>query len=246
MLGNRVKDIIRGLHVGYLRMRGAGCTRLQIEDFRNVVVVAPHPDDEAIGCGGLIARLVADGHSPHIIVMTGGEGSHHGCCDVQSHEIVGARRRLSRNALIALGVPEENLHELNFPDGGISPDCGETVKLQNLLSALAPDTLLVPHRGEGWPDHVRTAEIVKAVKPAGAEVWEYCVWVWYYNVWRGLDWKNAAVLSMTPAEHNLKLKAMDAYIAPLAPCGNPWSGVLPKVFIEANRWNKELYFKEYE
>ena len=48
---------------------------------------------------------------------------------------------------------------------------------------------------------------------------------------------------MTPSEHELKMKAMDAYIRPLAPCGNPWSGVLPKVFVDANRWNKELYFK---
>ena len=64
----------------------------------------------------------------------------------------------------------------------------------------------------------------------------------YYNVWRDLDWKNAAQLCMTPAEHRIKLDAMDAYIRPLAPCGKPWSGVLPKVFVKANKWNRELYF----
>jgi hypothetical protein len=70
--------------------------------------------------------------------------------------------------------------------------------------------------------------------------------MWYYNVWRGLDWKNAFRLNMNDDEHERKLKAMDAYVKPLAPCGKPWSGVLPKLFVEANRWNKELYFKVAE
>ncbi|MDE6160496.1 MAG: PIG-L family deacetylase [Muribaculaceae bacterium] len=244
MFGNRVKDIIRNLHVSYLRKRGESCMRLQIEECNNVVVVAPHPDDEAIGCSGLIARLVADGRAPHIIVMTGGEGSHNGCCSTDRDEIIAARRKLTRNALSVLGVPESHIHELDYPDGEIDFRNEQTDRLKKMIQELRPDTIFVPHWGEGWPDHVRAAEIVRAVKPVGAEVWEYCVWMWYYNVWRGLDWKNAAVLNLTSAEHNLKLKAIDAYITPLAPCGNPWSGVLPRVFVEANRWNKELYFKK--
>ena len=105
-----------------------------------------------------------------------------------------------------------------------------------------PHILLFRHWGEGWSDHIQTAEIVKQIAPHSAKLWMYCVWVWYYNVWRDLDWKNAAQLCMTPAEHRIKLDAMDAYIRPLAPCGKPWSGVLPKVFVKANKWNRELYF----
>lgn len=211
--------------------------------FGSILIIAPHPDDEVIGCGGLIARLVREGNAPHIIVMTSGEASHHGCCDTPDGEIIHARRQLTRNAFTILGVPEENLHELNFPDGGISEDSEELTPLKNLLQKLDPDSILVPHWGEGWPDHVTTARIVKDILPSDTEIWEYCVWMWYYNVWRGLDWKNAATLSMTPEEHSMKLKAMDAYTTPLAPCGKPWSGVLPRIFLKANQWNKELYFK---
>ncbi len=175
--------------------------------------------------------------------MTGGEGSHYGCCTLKAVEIKKSRRRLTRNVLSILGVPEENIHELDFPDGGISHDHSETHKLRLLINEINPDTILVPHWGEGWPDHVNTANIVREIALKNTSIYEYCVWMWYYNVWRGLDWKNAFRLEMTPEEHELKLKAMDAYIKPLAPCGRPWSGVLLDIFIKANSKYTELYFK---
>ena len=66
--------------------------------------------------------------------------------------------------------------------------------------------------------------------------------MWYYNVWN-LDYNNARILKMTPAQHQRKLKAIEQYVTPLAPCGKPWSGVLPKAFLKAARWKRELYFK---
>jgi hypothetical protein len=48
---------------------------------------------------------------------------------------------------------------------------------------------------------------------------------------------------MSRAQHQRKLQAVDDYVTPLAPCGKPWSGVLPKPFLKAAKWNKELYFK---
>lgn len=209
----------------------------------NILIVAPHPDDEIIGCGGLIARLVKENKAPHVVIMTGGEGSHQGCCNTSSNEIIVARRQLTRNAAAIVGLPIENIHELNYPDGGVSIDNAETNKLKALIDKLHPDTILIPHWGEGWSDHIQTAEIVKQIASNSTNIWMYCVWVWYYNVWRGLDWNNAAQLRMTSAEHHLKLAAMDAYIRPLASCGKPWSGVLPKVFVKANSWNRELYFE---
>jgi LmbE family N-acetylglucosaminyl deacetylase len=236
-----IKSGIRKLHIGWLRHRCAGAQ--QISCAGRIVIVAPHPDDEVIGCGGLIAHLVAEGRAPHVVVMTGGEGSHSGCCATDAESIRSARRGLTRKALSLLGVPEENLHELNFPDGKISTEHAEMNNLRALLARLSPDCVFVPHWGEGWPDHVRTAQIVKEMLSEHTNVWEYCVWMWYYNVWRGLDWKNAACFTMAEDEHAKKLRAMNAYITPLAPCGRPWSGVLPHLFVSANRWNKELYFK---
>ena len=236
-----MKDFIRNIHVKWLRWHNCKLQSLEIYD--SILIVAPHPDDEVIGCGGLISRLVAQGNVPQIVVMTGGEGSHRGCCNLSDDKLKEARRKLTRDAMAILGVPDENIHELEFPDGGISAENQQSVALKKLIEQLKPDIVFVPHWGEGWLDHVKTAEIVKDIVPIDTSIYEYCVWMWYYNVWRGLDWKNAFVLKMTPEEHELKLRAMDAYIKPLAPCGRPWSGVLPNVFIKANQWYKELYFK---
>ena len=162
---------------------------------------------------GIDSPPCKENKAPHVVIMTGGEGSHHGCCDTSSGDIVAARRRLTRNAAAIVGLPIENIHELNYPDGGISMNNTETDRLKALIDELQPDTILVPHWGEGWSDHIQTAEIVKQIAPHSAKLWMYCVWVWYYNVWRDLDWKNAAQLCMTPAEHRIKLDAMDAIYA---------------------------------
>lgn len=238
-----LKDKIRKSHISYLSKKASRLKILSTEELKKNLIIAPHPDNEVIGCGGLIARLVEEDDAPQIIVMTGGEGSHENCCSTPKEEIIRARRGLTRKALSILGVPESNIHELNFPDGNISESHSEVEKLKTLIGELKPDTVFMPHWGEGWPDHVKTAEIVKKLLPNETEVWEYCVWMWYYNVWRGLDWRNAAVLKMTPPEHELKLKAIDAYTKPLAPCGRPWSGVLPPLFLKANSGERELYFK---
>lgn len=236
-----VKNIIREAHILILKAKLHNHPNIVAEG--RVLIVAPHPDDEVIGCGGLISRLVAEGNAPQIVVMTGGEGSHRGCCNLPDEDIKNARRGLTRKALGILGVPGENIHELNFPDGGIDVEKPQVDDLKGLINEIKPHTVFVPHWGEGWPDHVRTAEIVISTISSDIAVYEYCVWMWYYNVWRGLDWKNAAILTMSPKEHELKLRAMDAYIKPLAPCGRPWSGVLPDIFVKANQWHKELYFK---
>lgn len=236
-----LKNIIRWSHLEYLRFRSLRCRLFSLSG--RILIIAPHPDDEVIGCGGLIARLVSERKTPHIIIMTGGEGSHRGCCSTSADDIIKARRDLTRKALSLLGVTEQYIHEFDFPDGSISENNSQMEALIREINALKPQSVFVPHWGEGWNDHVETARIVKRLLSPDVHIWEYCVWMWYYNVWRGLNWKNAYSLNMTPTEHRLKLAAIDAYTKPLAPCGNPWSGVLPKIFIDANSTDTELYFR---
>lgn len=237
-----LKDIIRRLHVKYLKMGGGRCKKIIEPLAGRVAIVAPHPDDEVIGCGGLIVRLVAEGRAPHIIIMTGGEGSHRGCCDVSPAEIIEARRGLTRKALQILGVPFENIHELDYPDGSITAKNPQTEELKRLLAEINPQSVFVPHWGEGWPDHLAARKIGLDLASKTTAVYEYCVWMWYYNVWR-LDWKNARRLKMSADEHTTKLRAIDAYIRSVAPCGHPWSGVLPQAFVHANSHDTELYFR---
>lgn len=244
-----LKEQTRLLHIAWLRFRGKRCQPLKL-DSQRIVIVAPHPDDEAIGCGGLIARLSDLGFPPHVIILSGGEGSHRGCCNMDETTIALHRRKLTDDAARILGLPDENIHRLGFVDGKIIGNVNDSSisvhnhnieELQMLLEKLNPTVVFVPHHGEGWPDHVNVKGLIDETR-CKAEMVEYCVWMWYYNVWR-LDWRNAWILHLSTGEHHRKLKAIDAYTSPTAPCGKPWSGVLPKVFLKAAKWNRELYFE---
>lgn len=211
---------------------------------KHILLIAPHPDDEIIGCAGLIQQALREGKKIDVMILSGGEKSHSGCCHLDASALIEARRNLSHKAAQIVGLSQEHLHFLNYPDGYITFEHPETKQLQSFITNLKPDAIFIPHKGESWSDHIEAGRIIQKITQdiPNVQLYEYCVWFWFYNVWN-IDWKNARILKMSKSEHQCKLKAMDAYITPLAPCGNPWSGVLPKVFIKANQWNKELYFK---
>lgn len=244
MIG-KLKDFVRLVRVLVVRL----IVWRKTFDFETageaVLVVAPHPDDEVLGCAGLVQRLLSTGRQADVVILSGGGRSHAGCCGIDEASLVENRRQLSRRAAGIIGLPTERLHFLDYPDGGIAFDNAETGRFRQLMAALKPDSVFVPHRGEGWSDHLAAGEIVRRLteeEKASVRVFEYCVWFWYYNSWN-IDWHQARVLKMSPEENRKKQQAIDAYVTPLAPCGRPWSGVLPRVFVKACRWDRELYFE---
>lgn len=238
---NKIKDFFRYLHIFYLNWKADRCKELHLNE--KTVIIAPHPDDEVIGCGGLIMRMVSNNNPPKIIILTGGEGSHRGCCDLSSEKIKTERRKLTVKSLEILGLRMENVFELEFPDGKIDPNNKEMERLKLLIETLSPDSIFVPHWGEGWPDHTIVKSIVKIIVNKNIKIWEYCVWMWYYNIWKGLSWEKCEILKLNPRERIKKSEAINAYIQPKADCGRPWCGVLPELFIKSHRGKYELYFK---
>lgn len=240
---SKIKEIARKLLLWRLEVKARAAAVFAPQG--RVLILAPHPDDEVFGCGGLIVRLCAAHRPPHVVVLTGGGGSLQGHGNIPESDVKDARRILTRRAMDALGLPDNNLHLLDFKDGLVA-ECfaqGNYRKLiMQLIDDVAPDVILVPHHGEGWPDHLTTREIGLELGPKGAEIWEYCVWFWYY-MQRRIDWTDSGVIKMTDAEIELKHKAIEIYHSALAPCGKPWIGVLPPLFINANSRPRELYFK---
>ena len=95
-----------------------------------LLIVAPHPDDETLGCAGLIQQARASGAEVFVVLMTNGDGYQyertlmlaedvvHGAA--REHLALGARRRNeSLRALNALGVPADHVISLGYPDGGV-------------------------------------------------------------------------------------------------------------------------------
>ncbi len=70
-----IKDIIRFLRL--LTLRGVASAQrreLCAAENRPILILAPHPDDEILGCAGLMARLVRLGNAPEVVVLSGGGG----------------------------------------------------------------------------------------------------------------------------------------------------------------------------
>ena len=234
------KDLVRRVRVWGIRSRAR---RLgEFAPAGRVLVIAPHPDDEVLGCGGVIARLVDAGRAPRVVILSKGEGSHAGCCGVSAEELKENRHGLTLKAAEILGLPAENVTVLDCHDGKLRGDLAEIGKLKDIIGECRPDTILVPHNGEGWNDHVMARKIGMELAPEGCAVWEYCVWFWYY-VTAKCHWGNARVLKLTDKEREVKNRAVDAYVLPAAPCGRPWSGVLPGVMVGACRGDLELFFR---
>ncbi|MCX5869809.1 MAG: PIG-L family deacetylase [Deltaproteobacteria bacterium] len=219
----------------------------------DVMIIAPHPDDEVLGCGGLIAQASRKGVNVEVIILTGGGASHDNCCGISQEEVKRERRNLTKEALKTLGLNSNKITFLDWEDGKLPlsdhPDFDTRVdELAALLARLKPANIFCPHPFEGWSDHVAAQEITReAIKRSNVKTtfYYYCVWFWLSMPLRKslmCDWKNAVALDISDV-YVQKQKAIKEYMGPCAPCGNPWSGVLPEELMKAFEWEKELFFR---
>ena len=82
---------------------------------RRVLVLAPHQDDETLGCGGMIRIRRDEGAVVHVAFLTDGMTSGAG------EELVGVRRNEAESAMALLGVDGSQVTFLGFPDGALRP-----------------------------------------------------------------------------------------------------------------------------
>jgi len=152
---------------------------------RSALVVAPHFDDETLGCGGTIARKVDEGASVTCVFLTDGAASHR---EGSTGQRVGeVRRREAVAALAALGLSEGSIVFGDFPDGSLADHHTAAVDLvSSVLATRQPADVFVPHVGDGHADHraatLLAFEAVARERP-GADVYEYPVWHWQQWPW---------------------------------------------------------------
>ncbi|MBC6606805.1 PIG-L family deacetylase [Hymenobacter sp. BT188] len=151
----------------------------------STIVIAPHPDDESLGCGGLLALLRQAQVPVMAILVTDGTMSH-----PNSQKYPPAARRQLREAefeaaLVALGITTAP-HYLGLADGNI-PTAGaagfEAAAEQLLMriSQFSPTTVLAPWRRDPHPDHRATSQLLQAALAQLAtppRLLEYVVWAW--------------------------------------------------------------------
>ncbi len=146
---------------------------------RRPLILAPHPDDESLGCGGLIAAACAAGIAPIIAMLTDGAASHP---DSRSYppELLAALREAEACAAVAiLGLPEENLVFLREPDTRLAPHGAIVERLIGIIDGFGCKIVIAPWAGDPHCDHEAAAAIAEAISVrTGLAVLSYPVWGW--------------------------------------------------------------------
>ena len=134
---------------------------------KTILVVAAHPDDEVLGCGGSIAKWTASGNIVHILIMAEGATSRSSIRDreVKSEEL-SLLEKSANSAGKILGVASVKL--LDFPDNRMdSVDRLDIIKaIEEEIKRLKPHTVVTHHCGDVNIDHRITHEaVVTACRP---------------------------------------------------------------------------------
>jgi LmbE family N-acetylglucosaminyl deacetylase len=147
-----------------------------------VLVIAPHPDDETLGCGGLIARRRSEGRRVVVVVLTDGRALlvRLGILtDPTPEEVSRLRKDETRRAFRILGGDPADLRFLDFENERLIEKKGEAVaKVAAVLKEVAPSEVYVTSPFEAHPEHVAANAIVREARAAagvGPTILEYTV-----------------------------------------------------------------------
>ena len=182
---------------------------------KNILVIAAHPDDEVLGCGGTIARYTHKGCNVYVIFMTDGvssrkESSNHN--DIKDRE---------ESTIIASQILGFKLVEVfGFPDNGMDkiPLLDIVKKLENVINEIKPTVVYTHHWGDLNIDHRITCEaVLTACRPYPGQIVKE---IYGFEISSSTEWSSPSVEnSFIPNNFvdisktlNLKIKALRAYI----------------------------------
>jgi len=190
----------------------------------SVLVVAAHPDDEVLGCGGTIMNHTARGELVHILFLSDGVMSRDGAGDAD----VRARRNAAKMAANILGADVEFA---DFPDNRFDEVCLLDIarRIEKTKSRIRPSLVYTHHGGDLNIDHQRTCQaVVTAFRPQPSEL---CSELYFFEVSSSTEWQfSLGVAEFRPqvavdiaAYWEKKVAAMDCYETELRPPPHPRS-----------------------
>jgi LmbE family N-acetylglucosaminyl deacetylase len=220
---------------------------------RSALVLAPHPDDETLGCGATILRKTAAGTPVVVAVVTDGRHSHRS--DHLSPDQLAALRKVEMaEAGSRLGLPPEGVLWGGFVDGTLSDRLDDvTAYVGALLAELRPDEVYTTCVAEPHPDHSALGRAARAAVAAAAHpvrLLEYPVWLWgSWPLRRGERIQSAVAAARTIARRGVtkvdagehlagKLRALEAHASQLrrpdeVPADADWAALPPDLLAAA-------------
>jgi LmbE family N-acetylglucosaminyl deacetylase len=151
-----------------------------------ILVLAPHQDDETLGCGGLLATASRLGLKPRVAYLTDGAASHCGSRAWPAARLSRARRCEALSALSLLGVPRQCVRFLGWADA--RPFAADDPRYRQSLAQVArwvarfgARSIWAPWRGERHCDHIAAARFARDLCGCLAQrpvCMDYLVWGW--------------------------------------------------------------------
>lgn len=131
-----------------------------------IVVFAPHPDDETLGCGGTIAKKINEGYEVSIVVLTDGRNAFLKLfglgSDPTPRELKEIRKEELKRASKILGVTEGSLFFLDFEDGMLKQNTSQAKeKVSEILSRNKPTEVYYTYEKDFNMDHRVTSHVVR-------------------------------------------------------------------------------------
>ncbi len=157
------------------------------------LIVAPHPDDETLGCGGAIALLRSIGCDVSVLVVSDGTLSHPNSKKYPPLALRELRESETIAALAILGVEANAIAFLRLPDGAVS---SKKPDLSSYLTQVAPEIVFLPLRYDPHPDHRASFELVSNALTSlnmSARRVEYPIWDWDDS--QSKNWDNSKLKS---------------------------------------------------
>lgn len=150
-----------------------------------LLVLAPHPDDESLGCGGIIAAARAQGTDVWVMILTDGVGSHPRSPSYPPDRLKALRETEAARAVAVLGVAPDRLVFLGYRDGsGLRPRRATQARLlaariAELTRLNGVETIITTARFDPHVDHKAAYRVAKIVsRRTGVRLLTFPIWVW--------------------------------------------------------------------
>lgn len=184
---------------------------------KNILVCAAHPDDEVLGCGGTIARHVANGDKVSVIWMTDGVGSRgYSEAELSAHETLRNVAAVNATEILGFGKAFHGMFPDNAMDGYPLLDIVHWVESCVKDMEAAPQIIYTHHGGDLNVDHRITHQaVMTAFRPIPGSSVEA---IYAFEVPSSTEWASSAEQAFRPDTFvditdfmADKLKALDAY-----------------------------------
>ena len=210
------------------------CASHWYPNMQRVVVVAPHPDDEVLGTGGMIAERCREKLPVLVVAVTDGEAAYPSAPDL------GALRRVEQErALRAVGLSGGDIVRLGLPDGDVS--AFEDSLVESLREILTADSVLVaPWELDSHPDHEACGRAaVRAAEACDSELVSYLFWAWHRRRPESLLPLAPRKFELDPELRTAKALALTEYRSQLKwEAGEP---ILPELLLAPARRSFETF-----